>query len=144
MKFSHHLLLAFALAWACPIAAARAQGQVRLNEGAFHFAQQLIESVRFVADGNGSWRNHQPTVEQENEFIHAHGWSEYAKWHLAVDLSHRENSKARYKFPFGDFNDVRRSALLASRSRARQHGYSDIESAAAELQQKLERKLAAH
>jgi hypothetical protein len=63
---------------------------------------------------------------------------EYAKWHLGIEERHGEKTKARYRFPFGDFKNVHRSALLAIRNRARQYGYLDIENAAAQLQRKLE------
>jgi hypothetical protein len=115
--------------------------EVRLNEDGFRFALKLIEQRHFVPDKNSAWAGDQPSAEQENEFIRAHGWSEYAKWHLAIDDRHGENTKARYKFPFGDFKNGHRSALLAIRSRARQYGYSEIENAAAELQQRLESKI---
>jgi hypothetical protein len=58
---------------------------------------------------------------------------EYARWHLAIDESHAPETKARYKFPYGDFRTVHRCALLAARSTARQYGYNEIESAAERL-----------
>lgn len=120
-------------------------GNVKLNPESFRFAQELIEQGHFVSDKNGAWREHQPSAKEENDFIHMHGLLEYAQWHLGIDPRRSEKSKACYKFPFGDFKNVHRSGLLAIRSRARQYGYSDIEKAAAELQQELEQKAkAAH
>jgi hypothetical protein len=43
------------------------------------------------------------------------------------------NSKARYKFPYGDFESIHRCGLLAVKSRAHEYRYADIENAAAEL-----------
>src|SRR5438874_11362049 len=57
-------------------------------------------------------------AEDENEFIRAHGFAQYSKWHLGIDENHAEATKARYKFPFGDFNNVHRCGLLAVKSRA--------------------------
>jgi len=71
--------------------------------------------------------------DQENDFIRDYGFPEYAKWHLAVDERHSPNSKARYRFPFGDFQNVHRCGLLAVKSRAREFGYHEIEAAAAKL-----------
>ena len=72
-------------------------------------------------------------AEEENEFIRVHGFAEYRKWHLGIDETHAEGTKARYKFPFGDFKNIHRCALLAVRSRAHQYGYFEIESAAIQL-----------
>ncbi len=84
-------------------------------------------------DLRNAWSEHRPSAAAENDFIRQHGFEEYAKWHLGIDDSHGQNTKARYKFPFGDFKAIHRSALLAARSRARQYGYADIENAANRL-----------
>ena len=49
-------------------------------------------------------------------------------------------AKARYKFPFGNFQNIHRSALLAAKNRARQYGYGDIENAATRLLEMIEAK----
>ena len=84
-------------------------------------------------DSHGDWRRRQPSTEDENAFIRQHGFSEYGQWHLGIDVRQAENSKGRYKFPYGDFENVHRSALLAVKSRAHQHGHADIENAAVQL-----------
>jgi hypothetical protein len=107
---------------------------VKLNRTAYEYAQRLIkEEKRFVPDQRDDWSDHQPSAAEENQFIEEHGWREYAKWHLGVDDEHREETKGRYKFPYGDFKDVHRCALLAAESRAAQNEYGDIEGAAAHL-----------
>ena len=113
---------------------------VNLNVIAFQHAQQLIATGRFVADGKGGWTRHQPSPQHENEFIRLHGFEDYAKWHLGIDERHAENSKARYKFPYGDFENVHRSAVLAVQSRASQYKHYDIEKAAIELREMIEAK----
>ena len=113
---------------------------VTLNERSFLHAQELVEQGRVLMDLRNAWSEHQPSAEQENEFIRQHGFAEYAKWHLGIDDRHAENTKARYKFPFGDFKNIHRSALLAAKSRARQYGYSDIEDAVNRLLEMIESK----
>lgn len=76
----------------------------------------------------------------ENEFIRAHGFAEYGKWHLGIDETHAEGTKARYKFPFGDFMNLHRSGLLAVKNRAHQFGYADIEKAAIQLLEMIDLK----
>jgi hypothetical protein len=105
-----------------------------LNKNAFAFAAQLINEKHFIADGKGAWSEHRPSANEENEFIRLHGFGEYAKWHLGIDDHYPENTKQRYKFPYGDFKNVHRCGLLAAKARARQYGYTEIENAAAKLE----------
>ena len=114
------------------------RSSVRLNDEAFDFAAALIAQGHFIADKKGAWKNHHPTRPQENAFIQANGFMEYAKWHLAFDERHPGNSKARYKFPFGDFQNVHRCGLLAVKARAHEYRYHEIEDAAAKLLEMIE------
>jgi hypothetical protein len=119
---------------------AQPRGSIKLNENAFAFAAQLIKEGHVIADGKGAWSKHRPSADEENEFIRVHGFAEYAKWHLAIDSRFAENTKRRYKFPYGDFKNVHRCALLAVKARARQHGHAEIQSAAAELERAIKDK----
>ncbi len=122
------------------IGAMRAQPQthLKLNEDAFAFAVQLIKQGHFIADGRGAWSEHRASADEENEFLRVHGFSEYAKWHLGIDDRYPENTKRRYKFPYGDFKNVHRCGALAVQSRAGEYKYSEIENAAAELRAMIE------
>ncbi|MDB5356740.1 MAG: hypothetical protein JWN24_3193 [Phycisphaerales bacterium] len=104
-----------------------------LHKSAFQYAKELIGEGKFVFDERDAWSEHQPTAEQENEFIRDHGFAEYGRWHLGIDESEPEDTKARYKFPYGDFKNVHRCAVLSAESRAGQYKYQDIENAAAHL-----------
>jgi len=110
----------------------------RVNVEAFNWAATLIAQGQFVADKKGTWSNDHPTRSRENDFVRDHGFQEYGKWYLAVDERHASNSKARYKFPFGDFHHVHRCGLLAIKSRAREYGYHELEAAAAKLLELIE------
>src|SRR6266705_4997845 len=117
---------------------------VRLNQHAFDCARELIKEGHVVADGRGAWNQHQTSAEEENEFIRLHGFGEYAKWHLGIDDTHAENTKQRYKFPYGDFKNVHRCALLAAQSRAGQYQHYDIERAVIELREMIVAENAGH
>jgi hypothetical protein len=54
----------------------------------------------------------------------------FARWHLAYDTEASEETKSRYKFPFGDFRKLHRSALVAAKQRAGSEDYNDVQSAA--------------
>ncbi|MDB5907324.1 MAG: hypothetical protein JWP34_1438 [Massilia sp.] len=112
----------------------------KLNEQAFEFAGKLIKEGHVVIDERDAWSEHQPSAQQENEFIRQHGFGEYAKWHLGIDDAHAEDTKGRYKFPYGDFKDVHRCGVLTVESRAGQYKHFDIERAAAHLHGMIEAK----
>ena len=111
---------------------------VTLNERAFQHAQDLIVDGSYVLDDRKAWSEHQPSTAQENDFIAEHGIGEYARWHLGTDDEQAEDTKGRYKFPYGDFHKVHRCGLLAAESRAGQRRYYDIELAVAHLHGMLE------
>ena len=62
----------------------------------------------------------------------------FGKWHLGEDDEEAEDSKRRYKFPYGDFQNVHRCAVLSAESRAGQYKFTDIELAAAHLRGMLD------
>jgi hypothetical protein len=111
---------------------------VKLNETAYDHARDLIAAGRYVMDDRDAWSEHQPSARQENDYIERHGIAEYARWHLGIDDEQDENTKGRYKFPYGDFQNVHRCGLLAAESRAGQRKYYDIELAIAHLHGMLE------
>jgi hypothetical protein len=106
---------------------------VKLNERGFDNAKRLIGEGKVVRDERDDWSEHQPSAEDENRFIAEHGWREYARWHLGLDDEEGEETKARYAFPYGDFERVHRCGVLAAESRAGQYKYTDVELAAAHL-----------
>jgi hypothetical protein len=136
--FVHSVAIAVLLFVIGPVAAQPSKG-VELNEIAFTFAMELIKEKQVVVDGKGAWTKHRPSADEENTFIRLHGFAEYAKWHLGIDRRFPENSKRRYKFPYGDFKNVHRCGLLAAKVRARQNGYDEIGNAAAELDAAVKR-----
>ncbi|HZX02820.1 hypothetical protein [Kribbella sp.] len=112
--------------------------RVKLNEAAYAQARELIAAGRMVHDDRDDWSEHRPTAAAENAFIERHGFSEYRKWYLGLDAEQDEATKARYKFPYGDFADVHRCGVLSAESRAGQYKYTEIELAAAHLHGMLE------
>jgi hypothetical protein len=106
---------------------------VKRHDPGYNHAKQLIAEGRVVLDDRDDWSEHQPSAAEENAFIAEHGYAEYGRWHLAIDDEQGVETKGRYKFPYGDFSDVHRCAMLAAESRAGQRNYTDVELAAAHL-----------
>jgi hypothetical protein len=111
---------------------------VKLNRTGFEHARELIGEGKVVVDERDAWSEHQPSTQRENDFIETHQFSEYGKWHLGIDDEQDENTKKRYKFPYGDFERVHRCAVLSAESRAGQYKHFDIERAAAHLHGMIE------
>jgi hypothetical protein len=111
---------------------------VKLHRSGYEHAQELIREGHCVLDERDDWSEHQPSAQQENEFIERHGLREFGKWHLGVDDERPADTKGHYKFPYGDFQDVHRCAILSAESRAAQYDHEDIKSAAAHLHGMLE------
>jgi hypothetical protein len=111
---------------------------VKLNRSGFAHAKELVSKGKVVIDERDDWSEHQPTTSEENIFIQANGFAEYGKWHLGIDDEEDENTKKRYKFPYGDFANVHRCAVLSAESRAGQYKHFDIERAAAHLHGMIE------
>jgi hypothetical protein len=109
-----------------------------LNKHSFAFAQDLVKNGKVVLDDRDEWSEHQPSTRQENEFIEAHGWDEYANWHLGIDDEASEHTKARYKFPYGDFAKVHRCGVLSAEVRAGRQKYRDIQEATIRLREMMD------
>ena len=77
--------------------------------------------------------------DEENAFLESHSWDEYAEWHLGLTAGAAEETKARYAFVYGDFRRVHRSGLIACVYRAAEWRHKDVELAAHDLLQLLDR-----
>lgn len=111
---------------------------VQLNEEAVAYAKQLIHEGTFVADDKDAWSEDQPSTEDENDFIDAHGYDEYGKWFLGINNEASEETKERFEFPFGDFKKVHRGGLIAAEVRAGQYKHAAIEKAAKDLREMID------
>ena len=108
-----------------------------LNEAGFAKAKALIDARQYVV--RSRWSDVQPTADDENAYLDSHSWDEYGAWHLALTEGATDQTKARYGFVFGDFRRLHRMALIACHFRAAEWEHKDIELAAHELLQHLDR-----
>lgn len=112
---------------------------VTLNSRALAHARRLIEEGRVVLDGRDEWPVDRASTDRETRFIRDRGLEEYQRWYLGVDEREPPDSRARYKVPYGDFENVHRCGLLWAERNAAQYRSEDIEAAVIELQGLLER-----
>jgi hypothetical protein len=111
-----------------------------VNERAVAHARRLIGSGQYVLDSD--WGEAQPHADDENAFLESHSWGEYGDWHLGLTDGPADETKARYAFLFGDFRRLHRTALIACQYRAAEWRHKEVELAAHELLQYLDRKSA--
>jgi hypothetical protein len=100
---------------------------IRLNQEAVDYAQNLIKGRQY--ERNSDWSEAQASAEEENKFIDENGWEAFARWFLAYDTQASEGTKSRFRFPFGDFRKLHRSALIAAKQRAGSEDYNEVQSA---------------
>lgn len=108
-----------------------------VNKQALARARQLIDARQYVL--NSDWGAVQPTAEDQNKFLKSHSWDEYAEWHLGLTDGATDETKARYAFVYGDFRRIHRTGLIACHYRAAEWRHKEIELAAHELLQHLDR-----
>jgi hypothetical protein len=65
--------------------------------------------------------------------------AEYARWHLGLTDGASDETKARYAFVYGDFRRVHRMGIIACLYRAAEWRHKEIELAAHDLLQRLDR-----
>ena len=108
-----------------------------VNEAGVRRARELIEARRYVLQSR--WGDVQPSADDENAFLESHSWDDYAGWHLALTDGATEETKGRYAFVYGDFTRLHRMGLIACQYRAAEWGHKEVELAAHELLQLLDR-----
>ena len=108
-----------------------------LNKAAVAKARRLIDARQYVLDSD--WGESQPSADDENPFLENHTWEEYAEWHLGLTDGANDETKARYAFVYGDFRRLHRTGLIACVYRASEWRHKEIELAAHDLLQHLDR-----
>jgi signal peptide peptidase SppA len=101
---------------------------VKLNPKGHAHARSLIASGK--VNKTAPW---DMSADDENALLGDNDWAAYSAFHLGVDDSENEDTKAHYKYPFGKGGEVYRSALVAIRQRSAQQGATDIYDAAGAL-----------
>ena len=109
-----------------------------VNDRAVARAERLIDARQYVLDSD--WGEAQPSADDENAYLARHAWDEYAEWHLGLTVGATAETKARYGFVFGDFRRIHRSGIIACHFRAAEWRHKEVELAAHELLQRIDRR----
>ena len=108
-----------------------------VNPRAVERAEQLIRARQYVLDSD--WGEAQPRADDENAYLERHPWEDYAAWHLGLTEGATDETKARYAFVYGDFRRIHRSGIIACHFRAAEWRHKEVELAAHELLQLIDR-----
>jgi hypothetical protein len=108
------------------------------NEAAVAKARKLIDARQYVLDSD--WGEVQPRADAQNAYLESHSWDEYGEWHLGLTEGAADHTKARYAFVYGDFRRLHRTGLIACVYRASEWRHKDVELAAHDLLQYLDKK----
>lgn len=100
-------------------------------------ARQLIDGRPYVLDS--VWGEVQPNASAGNAYLAAHSWEECFGWHLGLTVGARDETKVRYAFVYGDFRRIHRTGLIACVYRAAEWRHKQVELAAHDLLQLLDR-----
>ena len=111
-----------------------------VNDAAVTRCRELIDAKQYVLDSD--WGEVQPGAEEQNAYLEKHSWDEYAAWHLGLTEGANDETKARHAFVCGDFKRVHRTALIACVYRASEWRHKEVELAAHDLLQLLDRSSA--
>ena len=108
-----------------------------VNQAAVARCRQLIEAKQYVLDSD--WGDVQPNADAQNAYLDKHSWEDYAGWHLGLTEGANDETKARYAFVYGDLRRVHRTGLIACVYRASEWRHKDVELAAHDLLQLLDK-----
>jgi hypothetical protein len=114
-----------------------AMARYSVNDRAITRAQRLIDGRQYVL--NSDWGTVQPRADDENRYLESHTWDEYAEWFLGLTEGAQDHTKARHAFVYGDFRRIHRTGLIACVYRASEWRHKDIELAAHDLLQRLDK-----
>jgi hypothetical protein len=108
-----------------------------LNKAAVAKARRLIDARQYVLDSD--WGESQPNADDENAYLENHSWEDFAEWHLGLTEGPNDETKARYAFVYGDFRRIHRTGLIACVYRASEWRHKEVELAAHDLLQHLDK-----
>jgi hypothetical protein len=108
-----------------------------VNPAAVEHARRLIDGKQYVLDSD--WGEVQPDAAAQNAYLEKHDWDAYGAWHLGLTDGATDETKGRFAFGYGDFRRVHRTGLIACVYRASEWRHKDVELAAHDLLQQLDK-----
>lgn len=107
---------------------------IQINSEGVSHARRLIKAGKVNKSSDWSF-----DAADGNKILGDGNWKEYRKWFLAIDTDADEETKDRYKFPYGKNGKVFRRGVIAAKSRAAQQGYDNVVKVADELLEMIDK-----
>ncbi len=109
---------------------------IKFHNAGFEHAEEMIRRGEFEHISN-NWSEVKPTVDDELNYIDSHTLDEYGLWYLGIDTNVTSGNRAKFVYPFGDFNLVQESALIETEDLAKKNHDNEIATAARKLLTKI-------
>jgi hypothetical protein len=110
---------------------------VKLNQAGNKYARKLFDAGKVEIEADWSIN----TDEKNTLLGDPPDWKKYSKWFLGIDTEANEETRERYKYPFGKNGKLYRKGLTAIRQRAGQQKENDIFDAAGKLLEDIDEKV---
>lgn len=105
---------------------------IKLNAKAVAHAEKLIKANE--VEHAASWAENNPDKDEQARFLNTHNLEEYGEWFLGIDdAAEKSNSKDKYTYPIGDFNEIFQSAIQEAQQKAKSANHQEIANAAQNL-----------
>lgn len=106
---------------------------IKLNQAGYDHAAELIKHGFEVEYDDKNWKEVKPGREEKAEYIDNHNLDEYGLWFLGIDSDADQKGIEKFCYPYGDFNLVQKSGLLAAEHESSQKHHGEIHKAAQAL-----------
>jgi hypothetical protein len=110
---------------------------IKLHTAGFEHAEDMIKHRVEVESISNNWEEVKPDVDDELKYLEGHTLAEYGLWYLGIDTNAPADKRSKFVYPFGDFDVVQESALIAAEEDAKKHHHNEIAEAAHKLLTKI-------
>ncbi|MFA6065844.1 MAG: hypothetical protein WC707_01540 [Candidatus Babeliaceae bacterium] len=104
-----------------------------INKNGYEHALSIINKGLEVDHSATNWEEVRPSRDEEVRFLNTHSLDEYGLWFLGLKTDADQKDISKFVYPFGDFNIVHKSALIAAEKNATQFGHEEIKAVAQKL-----------
>jgi hypothetical protein len=105
---------------------------IKLNQAGFQHAERLIKNGLEI-ELSSNWEAVKPDQDEIVRFLNAHDLGEYGSWFLGIDSDAGAEDRKKYVLPWGDFNELHKSAVVLAQQEATKNNYADIKQAVDKL-----------
>ncbi len=110
---------------------------IKLHKPGYEKAETMIRKGVEVNTISNNWHEVKPDADDALHYLKAHSLDEYGLWFLGIDTAKPANDSTKFVYPYGDFEIVQQSGIMAAEEQAKKSGNTEIAAAAHELLKKI-------